>query len=70
MRYAVTTSFYITATSEEGALKIAREMAKEQDLFNDDGCTVDEIREADFGKTDRKVIYSTKEKAVAETTAQ
>lgn len=58
MRYAVFTSFYIDADSAEEAIAKAKYIAAKQDTKNDDCCTVDEIREAEFGKFVRKVIYS------------
>ncbi|MES2395626.1 MAG: hypothetical protein V4549_06470 [Bacteroidota bacterium] len=60
MRYAVTMSFYINAESEDVAIYKARTMAARQDTKNDDGCSVDEVREAVFGQIERKVIYPKK----------
>ncbi len=63
MRYAVFTSYFIEAKSSQEAIAKAKYTAARQDNKKDDCCTVDEIREAEFGKLVRKVIYSKTELA-------
>lgn len=61
-RYAVLTSFYINANSEEEAIAKAKHLAARQDTKKDDGCSVDEIYTAEFGQMERKKIYPIEKK--------
>ena len=55
-RYIVTTSFYISAESDEMAIELAGGLAKFQQDLNDDSCELNRVEKANFG-TKPKQIY-------------